>query len=341
MNDPTSQKYVEAVPDAVWTRADPFRTYRPAGSTPARGPRPAHQTFSTLADNVFVKDKKHLDRMIVLYAKTYGLLGLFQEEFSEALLPERELDWMVFVAPDTVIDDRGKLHAIDPATDGKQLLEEAIFEHDRQVLAESDQLYLLKQIDLDSRRLILPSELRFQKLAASSALLGTSRRLFDPDGARRTFTYEDVRRRYGVRALFDRSSPIGTSLISTREPVKAWRRELFSFAQPPTRSRLNRALKDVNPRAATDKGNKPASSWSCPSLLKAIYLMRYLDLVAGTRMQRCQAPGCHEYFRVGPRSRESLYCPPPPGRKQSKCASRASSQMYRERQRKRRKSDTN
>ena len=61
--------------------------------------------------------------------------------------------------------------------------------------------------------------------------------------------------------------------------------------------------------------------------------MHFLDLAGGIRMQRCQAPGCREYFRVGPQSRGTLYCPPPPGKKQSRCASRASSAMYRERRR--------
>ena len=162
---------------------------------------------------------------------------------------------------------------------------------------------------------------------------GESRPLSEPNDSP-VFTYEDVQHRYGVRVLLDRRSGTGVSLISTREPVSMWRHGLGDFTGPNMAvGRLNRKLEDVRPLLVTDKDGRDASSWYCPSLLKALYLMIYLDRTSGTKIQRCQAPGCSEYFRVGSNSRVSLYCPPPPGKKQSKCASRASSAMHRERQR--------
>lgn len=304
---------------------DPFETYRPAWDRGAWSSPSPHQPFSKLADRVFDRDKLQLCRMIKVFADKYGFLGLFREEFGTPLLPDRELLWTVFVAPDTKVTREGRLLEIDPATEGRRLVEQMLFERDMQTLAETNQQHLLEQIDLEPNTLILPSELRFQKQVGDFVQSGIAGRLFDSDRDR-VFAYEDVQREYGVRILFDQRMPSGVSIISTREPVQTWRRELFRFAQP-GKDRINRNLADVSPRAVTDKDGRLASSWSCPSLLKALYLMRYLDLVAGVRMQRCQAPGCHEYFRVPPRSQEkTLYC-------QKRCASRASSAMYRERQR--------
>jgi hypothetical protein len=145
-------------------------------------------------------------------------------------------------------------------------------------------------------------------------------------------TYDKVRHRYGVRFVFDPRAATGVSIISTREPISAWRDELRSFAQPLSPKRVNRHLMGVYPREVV--GNDDATIWYCPSLLKALWLMRHLDVRDGTQIKKCQAPGCPNYFRVGPRGdTESIYCPPLPGEKQSKCASRASSAMYRERQR--------
>jgi hypothetical protein len=45
-----------------------------------------------------------------------------------------------------------------------------------------------------------------------------------------------------------------------------------------------------------------------------------------------QASGRQEYFRAGPLSRERLYCPRLRARSRASCSSRASSQMYRQRQ---------
>jgi hypothetical protein len=186
---------------------------------------------------------------------------------------------------------------------------------------------------LTSRELILPSELSFPETTTwGLALSGPWWSPFQPERPR-VRSYSDLRRRYGVHVAINLREPQSVTLLATREPVAAWREELRDFAQPHSRRRLNRHLERVNPREVYDEDGRASTSWRCPSLLKALWFMRHLDKTAGVRLQRCQAPGCYEYFRVGPRARASLYCPPLPGQKQSRCASRASSALYRERER--------
>jgi predicted RNA-binding Zn ribbon-like protein len=98
---------------------------------------------------------------------------------------------------------------------------------------------------------------------------------------------------------------------------------------------LNLQLDEVRLRVFAGEDGGHASGWDCPSLLTAVHLMYFLDLLANVELKQCQAPGCQEYFRVGPQSRLKLYCPPPLGKKASRCASRVSSARHRERQRKR------
>jgi hypothetical protein len=111
--------------------------------------------------------------------------------------------------------------------------------------------------------------------------------------------------------------------------------QLIAAISPPVFTHV----KTTTDTSVANEEGSLASSWRCPSLLKAVYLMLYLDEVASVRLLKCKAPNCTECFRVGPFSRDSLYCPPAPCKKQSKCASRASSAMYRERQRNRRDGD--
>jgi hypothetical protein len=233
------------------------------------------------------------------------------------------------------MDGRGRLHVINPATEGKRLLEDLFRERDRRIYADRGDLHLWepKRLVLTHRELILPEELRFEKRRADFLRSVSFRQ--DRGGM---CTYHEVWHRYGVRGVvFDRRAATGVSIISTREPISAWRDELRSFAQPRSPERVNRHLVGVNLREVV--GNGGASSWYCPSLLKALWLMRHLDVHGGTMIKKCQAPGCPAYFRIGPLGdTESIYCPPLPGEKQSKCASRASSAKYRERKRKHRRS---
>jgi hypothetical protein len=341
VGDPLEPNYIEANPTAVWSRMDPFEAYSSVRDRAPRHESAPHVAFMKLANMALEfaptdKQAKLFHVALHLFAHHHGLLSLFREEFGAPLLPEREVGWFVRVAPDAVIDRSGRLRAIDPATKGKRLLEELLREHDRQIFAARGEPHLWEpeKLVLTQELLILPGELRFQKRATDFLRSGFSRPFSSGPDHSLVFNYEEVKRRYGVHVVFDQRAVTGVSILSTREPVAAWREELRSFAQPRSRGRLNRHLESVNPREVDDEEGRTTSSWRCPSLLKALWLMRHLDATAGVRLQRCQAPNCYEYFRVGPHERPRKYCRPLPGQKQSKCATRASSAMYRERQRK-------
>ena len=124
---------------------------------------------------------------------------------------------------------------------------------------------------------------------------------------------------YRVRVLLDEDVGLShVSIVPPREPLLFWQIPLLDLPHSPCPPRsLNSRLEVVTPHAVVGEDGRPKSSWRCPSLLKAIDLMLHLDGTSGGKIQECQAPGCPNYFRVGPRSRESMYCPPPPGKKQT------------------------
>jgi hypothetical protein len=263
--------------------------------------------------------------MMRVFAHRYGFLGLFREAFASPVLPARADPLTAFVAPDALIDQGGRLRAIAPETEGKRLLED-LLERRRGPRTSGG------RITLKRSSVTWPEELRFPELGMDfGGGLGLIQPMF---GWRRSsaLPYDKVRERFGIRFVLDEHARAGVSIITTREPLDFWLSELEAFQPAPAGpAYFDGTLEGVSPRAVANDDGSLASSWRCPSLLKAVYLMLYLDKTAGVRLQKCRAPGCPEYYRVGPRSRESLYCPPPPGRKQSRCASRASSQMYRER----------
>jgi hypothetical protein len=333
--------YVEATPDAQWAKTDPFGTYEPAGDRGRWSKKQLpHETFRKLADmapefSVSCEGAGAFSRAVEGFANCYGMLGLLRDDLGTPLLPGSGERVTPSVAPDAMIDETGRLHDIDPATDGKRLLEELINELDRRIYAERGELHLWKREELDLSRstLVWPEELRFQKPALDFTPLAISWTLPELNHDE-IFSYEDAQDRYGVRVVFDPWADAGVSLISTREPVRKWRDELRGFARDVSWEDLDRRLEGgIRPRAVPGKDRREAEHWYCATLLKAIYLMRYLDLNSGTKMLKCQAPDCLEYFRVGPRSRPRKYCPPPPGKKESRCTSRASSAMYRKRER--------
>jgi hypothetical protein len=327
--------YIEAKPGAVWSRKDPFEAYKPVLRRAHEEEGAPHLLFAKLADRALElaptdDEAKHFHQMVRVFADFYGLLGLLWEEFDEVpLLPEREVGRVVFVAPDAVMDGRGRLRVISPATEGKRLLEELFRERDRRIFADRGEPHLWEpeKLVLTRGELVLPEELRFQRRGADF-LRSVS---FRPN-RNGVCTYDQVRQRYSVRIMFDPRAATGVSIISMREPISAWRDELRSFGQPRSPVRVNRHLVGVNPREVVGKDG--GTSWYCPSLLKALWFMRYLDVHGGTMIKKCQAPRCPAYFRVGPGGdANSMYCPPPLGKTQSQCASRASSAMYRMRRR--------
>jgi hypothetical protein len=145
--------------------------------------------------------------------------------------------------------------------------------------------------------------------------------------------HDVVRESFGIRFVPDERELTGFSIVVTRKPLDYWLGALQSFY--PARmspERFDIKLEGVSPRGVAGEDGTLAFSWRCPSLLKALYLMLYLDELAGTKLQKCKMPDCPEYYRPGPRP--SKYCPPPQGKKQSKCASKASSRAHRQREKK-------
>jgi hypothetical protein len=147
-----------------------------------------------------------------------------------------------------------------------------------------------------------------------------------------------VRDLYGIRAVLDEQANSGVSIISTREPFGYWTAEIEMFPVPPcSAGHFNSHTWNVQPHAITGESGEVERSWHCSSLLQAMYLMLYFDETTSEfEIKKCQAPNCPEYFRVrmnDGRSLKSMYCPSDEPGKVSRCASRAASQMYRERQR--------
>ena len=342
VGDPLRPDYIEATPGAVWSRRDPFDYYQPLAnrSEPAPIP-PPHKPFAKMSGppedrrSPWRRTREELLKLydqIRVFGDVYGLLGFFGEAFAAPVLPARANPLFSWVAPDARIDGTGKLTEIDPQTEGKRRLE--------QLLDKRDGPFKLGPLELKPKDLAWPSELRFPTLSLDYGEFGLHKPWL---GGRHTSTrsYEEVRERFGIRFVLDQHARTGVSIIATREPLDFWLDELRKFLPaPPGPEYFDQALEDVSPRAVANQEGGLASSWRCPSLLKAVYLMLYLDVTSSVRLLKCQAPNCPDYYRAGPLSRPSKYCPPSLGEEQSKCASRASSAMYRERQRKSRNSDT-
>jgi hypothetical protein len=345
VGDPMFPERIEVASDATWTKVDPFQSYRP--TTRHRGfesdPSP-HVPFLKLADMVRAwyrpkRSQRHAARSkentillhdsALLCANLYGLLGLFDETFAAPVLPPH-VSRYALLAPDAVIDGDGRMHAIDPATEGKARLVRALDLHDPRTGHKGG---------FRPDELVLPHDLHFPSVSFTP--FGLLPSAFE-SLSQEMFSWAEVKNLYGVCALLDEEVGMPfVSIIYTCEPLEFWYQELRAFRSLPNPPEYyNRKLADVRLQAVRDDDGRTARSYNCSSLLKALYLMLLLDEDAGVRMQRCQASGCAEYVRVGPLERGGMYCRPPLGKEQSKCASRASSAMYRERQRKRRKSDT-
>jgi hypothetical protein len=265
-----------------------------------------------------------------MFANKYGLLGHFNEYFAAPILAPRADDLASRVLPDAVLDQRGRLHTVDPATEGKELLEALLYERHGPSRRTGERL------TLGSEYAVLPHELSF-----------SSRRVFTPFGVIKppleashsiTVPWAQVRDLYGLRAVLDDQAASGVSIISIREPLAYWMPEIEKFPVPPcSAGHFNSHTWNVQPYAIPGEDGKLRPSWQCSSLLQAMYLMLYLDETSDEfEIKKCQARNCPNYFRVRAddgRSLKSMYCPPEEPGKVSRCASRAASQMYRDRQR--------
>lgn len=303
---------VEAIPEATWDRVDVFGTYKPDARE--KGPHVWFLGFGEGLENVRAGRIKGEDfeEVLTWFAGKHGLLGLMGESFGLPILPDRAGPF-AWVAPDTVLDGRGRLRSVEPSTEGRELLED--------------------HLGTRLGGVVVPEELTF-----SSDRL-TAFGLVDPvAGAAhsRTYSWEEVRDLYGVRAVFDERTPSGISLLSTHEPLTFWDLEIKNFPAPPSPAeKLNSRTRGVSPRAEADEDGNLRHGWRCPSLLSAMYMMLFLDQTGDVEIRKCAAPDCPEYFRVAAgteRRKARMYCPHPDDpKKRSRCAGRVESRKSRER----------
>src|SRR5215211_5223760 len=112
---------IEAASDARWERFTPFDSYRPTTRVRVVESGP-HLAFLRLK-GLWEDESDLFSTALQVFATKYGLLGVFEEEYYwPPALPRLNL----VVAPEAVIDSQGKLRRIDPATEGKELLWNAL-----------------------------------------------------------------------------------------------------------------------------------------------------------------------------------------------------------------------
>ena len=269
--------------------------------------------------DAFVEFRKDL----VSFAEQYGLLGAFEEEYvGMAVLP----DGKTLVAPEAVIDERGRLRHIDPATEGKDELFKLLkprghFSGGHSPWRPLDDI----EYEVAYETMALPSEITF---AIRGPHLGGLERSVE---SRRLMPWEGIREYFGGLTILDNKAPEGVSVLCTREPLHYWE---VGFRQFPSGAPsgaleldedsykfLNAFLEEVSPRAFMGEDGNLERGWRYGNLLQAMYAMLYLDLTGGNTIKRCQSRGCANYFRVGSQSK-SKYC-------SKKHANRASTRMGR------------
>lgn len=229
------------------------------------------------------------------------------------------------VAPEALVDERGRLRRIDPATEGKELLIKlleptGIFSTGHNRLPDN----LERRVAYET--MALPSDIRF------------ARRNIHPAGierfseSRRLVPWEDIRKCFGALLILDEKARGGVSVLCTREPLRRWGMCFGFLPSENVQSGdleldedsyvfLNQKLEEVSPRAFIGENGSLERGWRYRSLLQAMYLMLFLDLTGGTTIKKCQSQGCPDYFRTGSQSK-SKYC-------SKRCANRASTRMQR------------
>jgi hypothetical protein len=323
ISDPTSQtvmevapnaRWVEAAPNARWKRFTPFEAYRPTSKT--REVQAPHLMFLKLKSIWAVQPEGRSYPMdlaykaLIWFAKNYGFLGTLEEDYflQSPVIPEGK----TLIAPEAVIDDRGRLRRVDPATEGKELL--------RDLLA-STRRYVRKE----HSRITLPSEI---KLISKTPNVNSKAQLNREP--RQLVPWEMVREDYRALMILDEESYTGVSVLCTREPISRWWRALYFFPSGETLddiirdespNTLNFYLQGASPGVILGEAGNVERGWRCRNLLQAMYVMLYLDLTGDNAIRRCQSRGCPGYFHVGSQI-TTVYC-------SKKCANRASTRMGR------------
>jgi hypothetical protein len=358
LSDIDGRAVIEAAPDATWERFSPFDSYQPTGMTRAlkSGPHLAflrlkclwekHQegelqlphkslrqteevqevlNHATPKNRVrkIVKNFVEYRKDLISFAEQYGLLGAFEEEYvGTPVLPEGK----TLVAPEAVIDERGRLRHIDPATEGKEELFKLLkplghFSGGHSPWRALDD----SEHEVAYETMALPSEITF---SIRGPHLGGLERSVE---SRQLMSWEGIRKYFGGLTILDNKAPEGVSVLCTREPLHYWE---VGFSQFPSGAPsdaseldedsyifLNAFLEEVSPRAFIGEDGNLGRGWRYRNLLQAMYVMLYLDLTGGNTIKKCKSRRCSNYFRVGSQSK-SKYCTP-------RCASAASTRMGR------------
>ena len=291
---------IAAMGDVAWREINPFDFYRPSEGGKRDAEAGPHLRFLRLKA-LAVEQPQLLEKGIILFAKEYGLLGLFQTEF---LLQPVVKQGKFLISPEAVV--RGdQLYRIDPATTGLELL----LRLKRRGLFEGERLHTVPD-DVFPGMVAQPEEVRFV----------SPRR---PQQSRKVVPWSEVRRRYG--AIFVMLPSGKMAVLCTHEPLRSWKAVLKAFPEPEDLGQREPIqLTGVNPIYATDGAGHLEPGWACDSLWSAMRLMLCLDLSGQSAVRQCASWGCQNYFRAGPYSR-TQYC-------SSRCASRASTRLSRGRE---------
>jgi hypothetical protein len=269
-----------------------------------------------------LRQSKLFAQALTLFPREYGLLGLFEEDFlATPVLP----DGKTLVAPEAMIDERGRLRQVDPATEGKDLLLEVLTPIGHFSAGHSP-----RPLDSSERRsaydtMALPSEARF---APRAPHLGSCWWTAEPQ---HLVPWEHIKKEFGALLILDDRAHDGVSVLCRREPLRRWAQNLGFLPDlapsdeveldKDTYGFLNQYLVDISPRAYIGEDGVLKRGWRYRSLLQAMYLMLFWDLTGGATLKKCQSRGCPNYFRVGAQGK-SKYCSP-------QCASRASTRRRR------------
>jgi hypothetical protein len=305
---------IEATSDAQWGRISPFDLYRPTSKVREVEAGP-HLAFLMLK-GLWEAEAKNLDTAWKVFATEFGLLGVFEEEYYwPPVFPHGK----IVIAPEAVIDSQGKLQRVDPATEGKEIVWNALAARGR---------YLTD--------VPLPAESKYTNIALPSELEFIAKGPFIDNyfwpavPHRQPVTWEEIKEDLGVLLILDEESYTGVSVLCTREPLQRWRYSLAYFPSgdmaiehllSDSFNDLNWRLRQVSPYLLLGKDGNLKRGWSYRSLLQAMYVMLWLDLTGDNTVKKCQSRGCPNYFRVGSQS-NSKYC-------STRCANLASTRMGR------------
>ncbi len=289
---------LQAIDGATWVRVDPFASYRPHPTKREVEAGP-HASFLNLRRLMVDKDDRFLtaaDR----FASEYGLLGLFHHTYSAPILPYLKS----YISPEAVIEN-GRLEVVDPATEGLELIAAAV--------NSSRPSTWRRFTRADHVIVAMPEEVRF-------ASKDRFRYPDDPSGRSLAPSelegWEEARTGHEALFVFDPARRVKSSVLVRSENIFSWQSELHNFPLPPYKEEqrwpslvrvLNEWLVDASPAVAFGKRGEPTQTWRCHTLLQAMYLMLWQDLINGSELRECGCRDCTTYYRVGPQT-DSKYC---------------------------------